>query len=104
MPEPLLNMASRGEIWLTRDKRGEKEVKHITDYKVGTVTHYYDKLGVAIIDLTLDLRVGDLVRVTGSTEFSQKVASMQIEHEHVEEAHAGDTIGLKVNQKVKPGD
>jgi len=79
-------------------------VTDVTDYKVGVVDHYYDKLGVAIVDLTLELRVGDFVKVTGSTEFSQKVESMQMEHEQVTQAQAGDTVGIKVVQPVKAGD
>ncbi len=76
----------------------------MTDYKVGVVDHYYDKLGVAIVDLTLELRVGDFIKVLGSTEFSQKVDSMQVEHEQVQQAQAGETVGIKVTKAVKAGD
>lgn len=72
--------------------------------KIAKVTHFYPKIGVAILDLSAKLNVNDVVMFTGSTEFSQVVTSMQIEHESVSSAQKGQTIGLKVDQPVKPGD
>lgn len=75
------------------------------DLKVGKVTHYYDKIGVTVVELTDSLSVGDEIRISGhGNEFTQKVASMQIEHENVETAKKGQAVGLKVDQKVKDGD
>lgn len=72
---------------------------------VGRVTHYFSKIGVGVIDLTGDLRVGDEILIQGkSTEFKQKVESMEIEHEKVEHAKAGDSIGLKVKDRVREND
>jgi putative protease len=71
--------------------------------KVGTVTHYYGKIGVAIVDLSGTLKVGDRIKFENGTELEQTVDSMQIEHEQVEEAKKGDMIGLKVPQKVGEG-
>ncbi|MFP3279206.1 MAG: translation elongation factor-like protein [Candidatus Micrarchaeota archaeon] len=72
---------------------------------VGTVTHYYDKIGVAIVELSDKLKVGDMIAIEGkTTNFTQKVESIQIEHINVEEAGSGDSIGLKVDQKVREGD
>ncbi|MFP3215570.1 MAG: translation elongation factor-like protein [Candidatus Micrarchaeota archaeon] len=72
---------------------------------VGTVTHYYDKIGVAIVELSDKLKVGDTIAIEGkTTNFTQKVESIQIEHINVEEAGSGDSIGLKVDQKVREGD
>lgn len=76
----------------------------ITDFKVGVVTHYFDKLGVAIIDLTGPLHNGDFIRISGSDDFSQKIESMQVEHEQVTEGIKGDTVGIKVLKPVKGGD
>lgn len=76
----------------------------ISNFKVGSVTHYYDKIGVAVVDVSAPLHVGDTVKVSGSTEFSQTISSIQVEHEKVESAKKGDTVGLKVDQPVKPGD
>jgi len=73
--------------------------------KVGDVDHYYTNIGVAVVDLVSKLKVGDKITVKGATtEFTQIVKSMQIMHEAVEEAEAGDSIGLKVNDRVRRGD
>lgn len=74
-------------------------------FKVGKVTHYYDKLGVAIIDLDGELSVGDEVKFAkgGEDFFKQKVDSIQVEHEKKDTAKKGDVIGLKTQEKVKEG-
>ena len=71
--------------------------------KVGTVTHYYGKIGVAIIKLSSTLKVGDRIKIENGAEFEQAVDSMQIEHAPVEEAKKGDVVGLKVGQKASEG-
>lgn len=72
---------------------------------VGKVTHYFTKIGVAVIELSDKLSVGDEISIEGaSTNFKQKVTSMQIEHENINEAKAGDSIGLKVDDRVREGD
>ena len=72
---------------------------------VGKVTHYFDKLGVAVVKLTSDLKTGDEIRIVGGkeTDFTQQVASMQAEHQAVDKAKKGDEIGLKVKEKVREG-
>jgi len=73
--------------------------------QIGEITHYFDKIGVAIVKLSNRIRVGDTISIEGnSTSFKQSVSSMQIEHINVDEAGAGDEVGLKVEQKVKEGD
>lgn len=72
--------------------------------KVGKVTHYYNGAKVAIVELSGDLKVGDQVKFTGhGADFEQPVESMQINHEQVQSAKAGDVIGLKVSGEVKEG-
>ena len=72
---------------------------------VGKISHYYDKIGVGIIELNGALKVGDTVQIKGKDiDFEQPVDSMQIEHEPVEKAKKGDVVGIKTNQKVKEGD
>jgi len=77
----------------------------MTDFKVGKVTHYYDKIGVAIIDLNASLAVGDKIKFSrgGEELFSQEVDSIQVEHEKKDSAQKGDVIGLKVKKEVKEG-
>jgi len=73
--------------------------------QIGSIRHYYTKIGVAVIDLTAKITVGDMIRIKGMTsDFTQKVDSMQIEHANVQSAIAGQSIGLKVTDKVRVGD
>jgi len=73
--------------------------------EIGKITHYFGKIGVAVIKLKDALCVGDEIHVFGHTsDFSQKVDSMQVEHEKIEKAKKGESIGLKVKEKVRDGD
>ncbi len=73
--------------------------------KVGEVTHYFTKIGVAVVDVTAPIKVGDRIAVKGmTTNFEQTVGSMQIEGKNIEEAKKGDDIGLKVEDRVRKGD
>lgn len=69
---------------------------------IGKITHYFSKIGVAVIELSDALEAGDTIRIVGGeTDFTQKVDSMQIEHEEIKKAKSGDNVGLKVSQKVR---
>lgn len=71
---------------------------------IGKVVHYYDKIGVAIVELTATLHVGDTVLFQrGEQEFTQEVGSLQIDHEGVKKAKKGQVVGLKVDEPVKEG-
>lgn len=75
------------------------------DQKVGTVTHYYDKIAVAVVKmLSGDIKVGDEIKFKDKegNEFSQTVDSMQIEHANIDIAKKGDEFGLKVDKEVRP--
>jgi len=73
--------------------------------EVGLVTHFFSKIDVAVIKLKDELNVGDKILFRGSTtNFDQIVESMQIERESVEKAKAGQSIGLKVKDKVREND
>jgi hypothetical protein len=72
---------------------------------VGRVTHVFPKIGVAVVALSDDLKQGEEIHFTGPhTDFTQKVASMQIEHRTLAAAVRGQEIGLKVDRDVKVGD
>jgi len=72
---------------------------------IGNVESYFSKIGVAAIKLSGDLKVGDKIKIKGhTTDFEQKVDSMQIDREDVEEASDGDEIGIKVKDRVRPND
>lgn len=72
---------------------------------VGKITHYFGNIGVAVVELEGTLKVGDEIRIIGGvdTDFTQTIDSMEIEHEKVKSAKKGDSIGLKVKEKVREG-
>lgn len=72
---------------------------------IGKVTHYFKKIGVAVLELSDEIKVGDTIHIKGhSTDFTQKVVSMQIEHKPIEVGRPGDNIALKVDDVVKEHD
>ena len=73
--------------------------------KVGIVTHYYEKIKVAIISVESDLKVGDKIKFVrgGEDLFEQIIDSMQVEHKNIDPAIKGNVIGLKVENEVKEG-
>ncbi len=76
---------------------GEKEV--------GVVTHYWTHLGVAGVHLTAPLSLGDRIHILGHTsDFEQDVVSMEIEHEKVSRADAGQDVGLEVVEHAREHD
>lgn len=71
---------------------------------LGKVVHFYDHISVAIIELQGPLKVGDTIAfLRGDQEFTQKVSSLQIDHNNVESAKKGDVVGMKVDQPTKEG-
>ena len=73
--------------------------------EVGHVTHFFTKISVAVVELSATLAVGDTILIKGpTTDFEQVVESMQIEHENIERAEAGQSIGLKTEQRVREED
>ena len=79
---------------------GERKLEEI-----GNITHYFSKIGVAVIELSGTILVGDRILVKGmTTDLDQIVDSMQIEHSSVKKAEAGQSIGLKVTDRVREGD
>ena len=76
------------------------------EMQVGKVTHYFTKIGVAVIDITDgSIKVGDELHIKGhTTDFKQKVSSMQIEQDKIEMAEPGQSIGMKVNEPVRAND
>jgi len=77
----------------------------MSDNPIGKVKHYFDRIGVAVLELTETIRVGDTIHFLGhSTDFKQTVDSLQLEHQSVPEAKPGQDVALKVSQKVHPND
>ncbi len=73
--------------------------------EVGHITHFFSKISVAVLELRAPLAVGDHILIKGpTTDFEQVVESMQIEHENIPKALAGQSVGLKVAEHVKERD
>lgn len=71
---------------------------------VGKVTHYYDKIGVAVVRLEKNVRIGDKLKfIKGTNSFEREVSSMQFEHQSIEEGKKGQEVAMKVDQKVTDG-
>lgn len=72
---------------------------------LGTVTHYFGKLSVAVLDLKGPLMVKDLVAFRGAnTDFEQEIESMQVDHQSIEVAGEGQEVAVKVKDRVRAGD
>ena len=73
---------------------------------IGTVTHYYSHLSVAVVQINKGtLRTGNTIHVKGhATDFTQSVESMEYEHQHIDQAAAGQSVGLKVKDHAREHD
>ncbi|NQV09161.1 translation elongation factor-like protein [Candidatus Woesearchaeota archaeon] len=81
------------------------EKKEAKEKEVGKISHYYSHLGVGVVELSGTLKKGDKIHIKGATsDFTQNVVSMQIEHDKVEEAKKGQSIGMKVKDHVREHD
>ena len=74
--------------------------------EIGRITHYFSKIGVAVIEITAEsLKVGETIRIKGHTDdFTQSVESLQLEHLSVPEVKKGVSAGMKVKEHVREGD
>ncbi len=73
--------------------------------EVGKVAHFFTKISVAVIDLKAPVSVGDKIVIKGpTTNLEQTIESMEIEHEKVTRAEAGQSIGLRVKDRVREND
>jgi putative protease len=73
--------------------------------EIGQVTHFFSKINVAVIELTLPLSVGDRILIKGPmTDFDQTVDSMQIDRQQIQRAQGGQSVGLKLVQQAKEKD
>ena len=73
--------------------------------EVGRVSHFFGRINVAIIEVTDTISVGDKIVIKGpTTDIEQTIDSMEIEHEKVKQAEAGQSIGMKVNGRVREND
>ncbi|MBI2037009.1 MAG: hypothetical protein HYT14_01450 [Candidatus Liptonbacteria bacterium] len=86
-------------------KKGASAAKTAKQKPIGTVTHYYGGLGVAIVKFTKAVETGTNVRFEGATTaFSQTISSLEYDHKPVSAAPKGKEVGVKVEGKVREGD
>jgi translation elongation factor EF-1alpha len=96
------------EVQILSSAQVEKNFEYILymakEKEIGTVTHWYDKISVAVVRLSSALSVGDTVMVRhGENEFEITIDSMQIDHENVSKGKKGDEIAIKLPKKAKEG-
>ena len=73
--------------------------------EIGSVMTYYNNIGVAAIDLTGNVKVGDTIIIRGyTTDVEHVIDNMEIDHKSVQEAKSGDQIGIKVASKLRKKD
>jgi len=85
-------------------KKVAKTVAKKKEKVLGTVTHWYDKISVAVIKLKSGLKKGDMVKIKrGEEEFEEKVNSLQIDHVDVKSGKKGDEIAIKLSRQAKEG-
>lgn len=73
--------------------------------KIGVVTHFYDKIGVGIVKLDSEIKLGDKLKFQGNaTDFEQVAEQMQFDHKDIETAKKGQEVGIKLSDKVREGD
>jgi hypothetical protein len=76
----------------------------MTEDRIGTVTHYFAKPGVAVVSLAAKVTVGETLRFRGhGADFQQTVTSMQVEHASVESASSRTEVAIQVEQRVREG-
>jgi len=84
------------------EKTGGTKMK---EKEIGVISHYFGNISVGIIELKAPLKVGDKIHIKGAhDDYAQVIESMQIEHVNVEKAKKGDSIGIKVTEKVHVND
>lgn len=73
--------------------------------RIGQITHYFNRIGVAVLELEEGLKVGDTIHISGhTTDFSQQVWSMEVDHRKMQEVGPGADVALKVSERVREGD
>ncbi len=75
------------------------------EQRIGVISHYYTHLAVAAVVMEGELAVGDTIHIKGhTTDLTQKVESIQLEHKNIDRARKGEDVGIKVNDHVREHD
>lgn len=77
----------------------------MAELEVGRVNKFFGKVSVAAVDVTDSIKVGDELHFKGATtDFNLEIDSMEMDRNPIEEAKPGDLVGIKVPERVRPGD
>lgn len=77
----------------------------MAEEQIGKIIHYYDKIGVAVVQLEGNLKVGDTIHVKGKvSDFEQAIESLQLDHKNVDSAKKGEEVAVKLSERAKEGD
>lgn len=99
------NQQKKKKTIKTTSAKTRKTEKKLKETEVGIVTHYFNKISVAVVKLKAPLKIGDKIRIKGKhDDFTQTVSSMQINHQPVSYAGKGAEIGLKVKHRAHEND
>jgi len=72
---------------------------------VGKVIHYFNRLGVAAIEIHREIKTGDTIILLGhTTDITQRICSMEIDHQKIDLARAGQTVAVQLVEPARPGD
>jgi len=75
------------------------------EVEIGRVTHYYNHIDVAVLKLDDELKLGDMIHIAGhTTDFTQRVASLEVDHHTVVWVRPGEDVALKVIEPVREHD
>ena len=75
------------------------------EFEIGRVTHYYSHLNVAVLTVNEALKLGDKIHILGhTTDFEQRIASMEVEHHQVVWVKPGENVAIQVNEPVREHD
>jgi putative protease len=96
---------NKSKARITPKTKSVPKTKQKREKLIGKISHYFDNIKVAVVDLKGGLKIGETVRIAGGekTDFTQTIKSMESEHKKIEKAKKGDSIGVKIKEKVREG-
>lgn len=102
---PAKKKARKASRTSKKTKPARKPAVQKTQKPAGKVTHFFDKISVAVVKLSAPLKVGDKIRIEGhGQKFQQTITSMQVDYDPIKNAKKGQEVGMKVAKPVKDGD
>lgn len=77
----------------------------MNEERIGVISHYYSNIAVAAVVMEGELAVGDTIHIKGhTTDFVQKVESIQLEHRNINQAKKGENVGIRLKEYAREHD